>query len=154
MMAKFKFRLDSLLRLREMARDERHSGLAEAHRVDQVVAQEQRGLQSDLEGLFRNQREIRKQGHVSVDQLMEGQRYHKELRRRQDQTVEQRKRIAIEIQKRMDAVIAANREVQVLEKLRERLQEKHEYEETRADIKQLDEVGQRLRDRHDDRSSG
>jgi flagellar export protein FliJ len=53
---------------------------------------------------------------------------------------EQRGRLAAEIERRRVALLAANREVRVLEKLRERQLEQYNQAENRLDIKRLDEV--------------
>ena len=76
--------------------------------------------------------------------LIESQRYEVTLRIYEKQTLEQRKRLAVEIERRREALLAANREVRVLEKLREHQIERHREEENRRDVKRLDEVaGQR-----------
>jgi flagellar protein FliJ len=60
------------------------------------------------------------------------------------QTLAQRKQLAVEIERRREALLAANREVRVLEKLRDHQMERYREEENRRDIKRLDEVaGQR-----------
>ena len=72
------------------------------------------------------------------------QRYEVTLRAYEKQALEQRKRVAAEIERRREALLAANRDVRVLEKLREHQLQRHRDDENRRDIKRLDEIaGQR-----------
>jgi flagellar export protein FliJ len=64
------------------------------------------------------------------------------LRAFEKQTHEQRKLLAAEIERRREVLLAANREVRVLEKLRERQLERHFEEEAHRDIKRMDEIAQ------------
>jgi flagellar protein FliJ len=81
-------------------------------------------------------------GAVNIDLLIESQRYEVMLRAYEKQTLAQRERLAAEIERRREALLAANREVRVLEKLREHQLERHRGEENRRDIKRLDEIAQ------------
>ena len=74
--------------------------------------------------------------------MIESQRYEVTLRAYEKQTLAQRERLAVEIERRREALLAANREVRVLEKLREHQIERHREEENRRDIKRLDEIAQ------------
>lgn len=141
-MAKFKFRLATLLRLREAARDERRGELAEAYRVDDVLKQRTDDLHRELDAVRRLCRQAAGPGTVDVDQLLEAQRYELALRFQEKQLRQQREAVAAEIERRRLALVEANREVRVLEKLRENLSERHRQEEGRREIKQLDEVAQ------------
>jgi flagellar protein FliJ len=141
-MAKFKFRLATLLRIREAARDERRSALAEAYRVDGLLRQQLDGVARDLEALAARRRQAAGPGEVKVDRLVEAQRYEVTLRRQQRQTVRQREAVAAEIERRRQALIEADREVRVLEKLREKQADQHRTAEERRDASRLDEVAQ------------
>lgn len=141
-MSKFKFRLAALLRLREATRDERRAALAEAYRVDDVLRQRLDGVAGELNGLKIAWRQAAGPGIVDVDRLVESQRYELALRSRQAELERQRENVAAEIQRRRQALIEADREVRVLEKLRERQAEQHRREEERRDAKSLDEVAQ------------
>jgi len=52
----------------------------------------------------------------------------------------QREQVAVEIERRREVLVAANREVRVLEKLREKQSQRHREEENRREAKQLDEA--------------
>ena len=74
-MAKFKFRLATLLRLREAARDERRGELADAYRVDDLLGRQLDRLEEELGWLQQQCRRVAAPGTVDVDRLVEGQRY-------------------------------------------------------------------------------
>jgi len=142
-MAKFKFRLATFLRLREATRDERRAELAEAYRVDEVLHQRLENVGWELDCLKSQSRRATGPGAVDVDRLVEAQRYELTLRAQQSQLVKQREALAAEIERRRLALVEANREVRVLEKLREKEALRHQQEENRQEIKQLDETAQR-----------
>jgi flagellar protein FliJ len=143
-MAKFKFRLTTLLKLREATRDERRAELAEAYRADDILVERLRQIHDELKGIGEACRKAIGPGAVNVDLLIESQRYEVLLRSYEKQTLQQRELLAQEIERRREALLVANREVRVLEKLREHQLEQHREEENRRDIKRLDEIaGQR-----------
>lgn len=139
-MTKFKFRLATLLRLREAARDERRRELAEAYRVDDLLRQRLDGVSGQLGRLQDHCRKLTGPGAVDVDRLVEAQRYELALKAQRSQLGQQREAVAAEIERRRGALVEANRDVRVLEKLRENQVRQHGREENRREIKQLDEV--------------
>jgi flagellar FliJ protein len=143
-MARFKFRLATLLKLREAARDERRTELAQAYRADDVLRGYIEGVVSELNSLKDQCRKAAKPGMVNIDRLIEAQRYEIVLKQQQRHLHDQRQRLGAEIERRRVALLAANREVRILEKLREQQAQRHRQEENRLEIKHLDEVA-RLR---------
>jgi flagellar protein FliJ len=139
-MAKFKFRMATLLKLREATRDERRAELAEAYRADDILGERLAQIRGELDAMVAGCRKAAGPGVVDIDLLIEAQRYEVTLRVYEKQALEQRMRLAVEIERRREALLAANREVRVLEKLRERQIERHRDEENRRDVKRLDEV--------------
>lgn len=142
-MPRFKFRLATLLKLREATRDERRVQLAEAYRVDDVLRQRLEGVGNELGWLRDLCRRAVGPGTVDVDRLVETQRYELTLRVQQHQLQQQREAVAAEIERRRQSLVEANREVRVLEKLREKQSQRHDFEENRREMKRLDEVAQR-----------
>jgi flagellar protein FliJ len=142
-MPKFKFRLATLLKLREAARDERRLELAEAYRVDDMLRQRLDGIRDELDGLRRQCRADASRGPVDVDRLMESQRYELSLNAQQRDVQAQRETVAAEMERRRLALVEANREVRVLENLREKQTARHRQEEDRREINRMDEVSQR-----------
>jgi flagellar protein FliJ len=141
-MARFKFRLATLLKIREATRDERRSELAQAYRADDVLGGYLEQTQTELNAIRERCRKNAGPGAIDIDRLIETQRYEIILKAQQQHLNEQRGKLAVEIERRRVALLAANREVRVLEKLREHQLEQHKQEENRLDIKRLDEVAQ------------
>jgi flagellar FliJ protein len=141
-MPKFKFRLATLLKIREATRDERQTELAEAYRADDYLVERLREIKVQLDETFEGCRKAAGPGTVDIDRLIDAQRYEVMLRAFEKQTHEQRKLLAAEIERRREVLLAANREVRVLEKLRERQLERHFEEEAHRDIKRMDEIAQ------------
>jgi flagellar FliJ protein len=142
-MAEFKFRLATYLRLRETIRDERRSHLAQAYRAEALIQSEQARLDEESAAVGAKIRGAAGPGLVNVDGLLDAQRYQMILRAQSQHLAVQREQVAAEIQRRHQALVEANRDVQVLEKLRARQQEQYRYEENRREIAHLDEIGQR-----------
>jgi flagellar FliJ protein len=143
-MPKFKYRLATLLRIREAARDERQIELAEAYHADDVLRQHEEQITAEIAGLKESCREAMAPGTVDVDRVLTSQRYEMLLRAHGVQLGKQREQVGAEIERRRQLLVQANREVRVLEKLRERQVERHRDEEARREVKLLDEVGGRL----------
>jgi len=142
-MAKFKYRLATLLRLRESARDERRTQLAQAYRAEEMVLREQERVARESAELSARIRAAAGPGEVHVDSLLDAQRFELVLKARHQQLAQQRRQVEAEIQRRRQALVEANREVQVLEKLRERQRTRWHEEENRREVKRLDEVAVR-----------
>ena len=143
-MPKFKFRLATLLRLREATRDERRAELAEAYRAENVLQEHLERVGRELAWLRTQCRKVAGPGRVDVDRLVEAQRYEVTLRAQQSQLVGQCEAVDAEIDRRRQALVTADRDVRLLEKLRQKQARRHRQEEDRREIKELDEVaGQR-----------
>ncbi len=137
---KLQFRLATLLRLRETNRDERLAALAEARRADEDLAGRLERLEIEQSRLQEESRKAAGPGAVDVDQLVEAHHYAVLLQTRQEELRRERQTMAVEIDRRRQALLAADRDVRVLEKLRERRSQQHRREEERQAAKQLDEA--------------
>jgi flagellar export protein FliJ len=142
-MAKFTFRLATYLRLREALRDERRSHLAQAYRAEEMIVREERRLEAESAAMAAKVRDAARPGEINVDRLLDAQRYQAILKAQQQHLAGQRELLAAEIQRRHQVLVEANRDVQVLEKLRSRQRDEHRYQENRREIAHLDEIGQR-----------
>jgi flagellar export protein FliJ len=141
-MPKFNFRLATLLRLRELARDERRSQLAQAYRAQELLEGQARQIEEHLGELRQRTRRVCSPGEINVDRLMEARRFEMVLLAHRQDIERKQEMVEAEIQRRRQAVVEANREVQVLQRLRERQHEQYRAEENRREIKQLDEIAQ------------
>jgi flagellar export protein FliJ len=139
-MAAFHFRLETLLQIRENERDERRSRLAEAQRADDLIGERIGELDGELDRLRADAANRSKPGPMNVDALVEIQRYELLLMAERKASQEQRKLVAEEVERRREALVAADREVRVLVRLREKQQTRHLHEQGRLEQKVLDEI--------------
>jgi flagellar protein FliJ len=149
-MSKFKFRLSTLLRLRETTRDECRTELAQAYRADEIVESEQERIVAELTKLENESRTAVLPGQLDVDRLLETRRYSLVLGAQRKHAAGQRDAIAEEIERRRRKLVEADRQVRVLDELRDRQRRRHRDNENRLEIKVLDEVAARPRVREDD----
>jgi flagellar export protein FliJ len=144
-MAKFKFRLATLLRLREAARDERRGHLAEALRAEELLNRRAAELDASVAELRSQINQQSLSGTIDVEKLINSQRYGALLEAERVMLAQQASQVADEIENRRQALLAADREVHVLEKLRENQQRAHREHEERTEMKALDEIAGRSR---------
>jgi len=148
-MATFHFRLGTVQRLREAARDERRSQLAEAYRAEEIVRGRLAEVDQELAGLKQGYISAISPGSVNVDKLVDVQRYEVVLLAERKVIESQIDALKTEIEKRRDALMHADREVRVLEKLKETQIERFNAAEEKEEMKRLDEVaGRRFRGGH------
>jgi flagellar FliJ protein len=140
MVLPFRFRLATLLRLREADRDERRTQLADAQRAEEIVRARIAEIDGELGRLRGEASRLSAPGPVNLDQLMEIERFELLLGAERQAAVGQRELVATEVERRRDLLVAADREVRVLERLRETGQERHRQEADRRERKQLDET--------------
>lgn len=144
-MSTFRFRLQTVLRLRTAARDERRAELGRAQRAAEVLREQQTKITADiLENQAATRALMQKQaasaGGLNVDTLLNANRQVLMLRAQSAQLTQQQQQIATEIAKRQAALVEADREVRVLEKLQEKGQQEHELKELALEQRELDEI--------------
>jgi flagellar FliJ protein len=140
-MKKFQFRLETLLRLREAVRDERRSQLADAFRVLETLAEQDSKLTREMNELRSTVRS--RTGAIDVDHLLNSQRYEMVLQLERQKLQQQQLTVNAEIEKRREALVAADQEVRSLEKLRESQSLRHRAEIEQREMKEMDEVAAR-----------
>jgi flagellar FliJ protein len=142
-MAKYKFRLATLQKVRESHRDRERAALAEAFRAEQVLADRRKELATEAEELQNLQRSAVAGPVLDVNRLLEAQRYELVLKARSAELAQQQAMLAVETERRRQQLIEADREVRVMERLDERHHQAHRRREQRIEVKQLDEVTNR-----------
>lgn len=142
-MTEFRFRLASLMRLRESERDERRESLAQAYHADQVLQQHQETLRGDLRENQRQVQQCSAPGPVAVERLLGRHRYELVLQTQLRQLQQQRQTIAAEIERRRQALVEADRELKILEKLRERHFQEYVFQQQKLELRELDEIALR-----------
>jgi flagellar export protein FliJ len=141
--AKFEFRLATLLRLRERVRDERQNALAEALRADDQLAAQLDAVRAEAAAALIELQQSSRPGSLDISRLQDGQRYEAGLASAEQSLVEERVVLAREIENRRQALASAETEFRTLEKLRETQQTRHADGQRRADAKQLDDATMR-----------
>lgn len=144
-MSNFKFRLQTVLRLRQAVRDERRAELGRAQRAAEVLREQQERIAAEA---IENQnatrqmmtRQASSSSGVSVDGLLNAHRHALLLKAQSAQLTQQQNQIAAEIAKRQQALVEADRDVRVLEKLQEKGQVEHDLRELALEQRELDEI--------------
>src|SRR3954466_8944718 len=139
-MAKYKFRLNTLQKVREIHRDQQRSSLAEAFRAEQVLAENRAQLVIEEQELRELQRSATNGQYLDVNRLLEAQRYELLLKAQSQELAKQAVLLAAETERRRQTLVEADREVRVLEKLDERHRHTHNRDQQRAETKRLDEA--------------
>ncbi len=138
-MPPFRFRLETLVRLRMADRDQRRAELAKAQRAEDALLAQASALlqeQSDVRELCRR---LASPGAADVDQLIASHRYEMVLRTKSQQLSSQLQQVGGEVERRRQVLVEADRQVRVLEKLRERQRAAHQERADDLEQKQLDE---------------
>jgi flagellar export protein FliJ len=142
-MAKQRFRLAPLKRLREAIRDEKRASLAEALRAQEILSEQCDDVERHLIELSDSARRAMSPGRVNVDQLLYAGRYELMLRSKQQLLTQQAQELAAEVDRRQQILAEANRDVRVLEKLEERHATRRREAEEKREQQILDEVAGR-----------
>ncbi|REJ65524.1 MAG: hypothetical protein DWQ31_17800 [Planctomycetota bacterium] len=138
-MGDFKFRLATLQKLREGIRDERRAALAEAYHAEQLLEGRLTEIEAERAELRRRQTAMTGSSDFDPDQLLEIQRYDAVLTTETNALARQGKLLEMEIARRTEAVVKADRDVRVLENLESRQKQRHELEQERQLQRELDE---------------
>jgi flagellar export protein FliJ len=151
-MAQFRYRLATLLRLREATRDEKRAQLAEAHRAAHILEERIGEIDRELSASREQAQAVAQPGSVNVDHLIQTHRYERVLHAQRATIDGQLKLITAEIEKRRHALVEADRQVQVLEKLRARQQAEFAQAEGVREQKLMDEIAARSHAYHGEAS--
>ncbi|MCH7750785.1 MAG: flagellar export protein FliJ [Planctomycetes bacterium] len=145
-MAKFRFRLATLRKLRKSHRDELRAKLAEAYHAVQKLEEQQLAITDEILALQDTQRRATKGATTSVNSLLEAQRYQAVLRAQQSTLRDHSKVLSTEVERRRQNVIEADQQVRVLDKLNERQRLDHQQTLSRAEVRELDEIASRSKE--------
>jgi flagellar FliJ protein len=148
-MPRFEFRLKTLLAVREAARDLARTQLAELLAQQDSLSRRRAHLEREVNDQKQWLRRGTAPGRIDVDRLSTANRYELVLGREISTIMRHEQTLTPEIEGRRQAVVEADREVRVLEKLRERQFEQFRQQRALAEVKQLDEVAARAMDRHE-----
>jgi flagellar export protein FliJ len=141
-MKKYLFPFDTVQRVRVLIRDEQRQRLADAFRAEEIIERQQQQLRDEVAELQSHQRSELQRHKVDVNDLLAAQRYELVLKAQQQAVGKQSAQLAEEVERRRQALVEAERDVQVMEKLDNRLRAAHRVNEQRAETKQFDEIAQ------------
>jgi flagellar FliJ protein len=136
----FHFRLQTLLRLRIAERDQRRADLAKAFRAEEMLRAEDEHVAEEQTALIQRSQELKSPGAADVDTLLQTHRYELILSAKRKQLATQIQQVQAEVERRRLAVVEADRQVRVLEKLKERQNTAHRRETDRQEAKLYDEM--------------
>jgi flagellar FliJ protein len=139
-MAKYQFRLRTVQKVRERARDQRRAALAEAYRAADLLSAKRQEIAVEVNELRNVRRSATAGRYLDVNRLLEAQRYELLLKSRSDELAKQSVLLAAEIERRRQNLVEADRDVRVLELLDERQRREHNRRQMRLETKQLDEA--------------
>ncbi|HOA50896.1 MAG: flagellar export protein FliJ [Thermogutta sp.] len=142
-MRRFTFRLETVLRIREQERDERKRELEQAYAARDILLRQRDALEAERQHLGAALRESLQQGSIDADQMLAWRRYEAVLNAQREYLTKQLSAIEGEIEKRQLALMEANREVRILEVLRDKQRTAHEKQERAREGKKLDEIANR-----------
>lgn len=140
-MPRYQFQLETLRKLRLREVDARSVKLAEAFRAEQILLERCAEVKEEINALREQQQAIVVSNSPDVAQLLESQRYQASLETQRQTMIDQAATLQEEIERRRLALVEADREVRVLDKLDNRRFAEHRLAAQRAEAKVLDEVG-------------
>ena len=140
----FTFRLDPLITIRDNELKERQSELAKAYEARTILEEQMQEIDRQLTEGIAAARSLMQEGQtINVGSLLSFRRQEMFLRAQQSDLTEKMKAIDQEIERRRALVVAANKELKIVEKLKEKRYEKYLEEESKVEIKSMDEIAGR-----------
>lgn len=134
------FRLQSVMKLRIAARDERRKALADALRAESIVSEQIASMEKDIAAAREASRAAAAPGLIHVERLLSFNRHELLLDSNRRALIKQREKIAEEAEIRRRALVEADRDVRALEKLRERYDRERLIAEDRREQAELDQT--------------
>jgi len=139
-MRPFHFRLKPLQRLREQTRDAAQRDLAEARARAAQLQRQEADLKNELQGLEEHMRGAVNKNELDIDRVMDGHRHQLSLQARLAELDKAMTEARQQVEECRTKLVAADRQVKVLEKLHERQLAAHQRRMAQAEAKQLDEI--------------
>jgi|SRR6185295_14202716 len=138
-MRRFQFRLQSVLELREVARNQCRAQLAESFAAARDLDARQQSLDRELLE-FVAMRQSGQTGLLDVSHLGRVQRYESALRGDLQALLAQRRSLEERIEHERQSLVDADRQVRVIERLRDRQLARHQQQTAAAAARELDDL--------------
>ena len=137
----FKFRLEPLIKIRDNVLKECQAELAKAYNARRILEEALQEVERQLAEGIAAARKLAQAGQtVNVEYLLGLRRQEMFLRANQDDLMQKMQVVDDEIERRRAAVVAANKELKIVEKLKEKRHEKYLEEEGKSETKIMDEI--------------
>jgi flagellar export protein FliJ len=139
-MVPYRFRLSVLLKLREQERDQRRMEHAQALEAERILLGRRHEIVVERRASEGAARQAKSPGIANVDGLQQLQRYLLLLQAQIAGLDKQIEQVKSEVERRRQALVEADRQVQMLEKLREKQLAAHERAALAHEAKEFDEL--------------
>jgi len=137
----FKFRLEPLIKIRDNVLKECQGELAKAYNARRILEEALQAVERQLAEGTAAARKLMQAGQtVNVEYLLGLRRQEMFLRANQNDLTQKMQMVDEEIERRRAAVVAANKELKIVEKLKEKRHEKYLDEENKSETKMMNEV--------------
>jgi len=143
-MAGFRFRLATLMRLRQSTRDECRQELAAAQQLERSIYERINGLDRELAEVRNRTGASSQAGSIDIDRLRDTVRYQSLLAAKRQAAQQQLKNCSAQVDHLRQLLVEADRELKSLEKLQSRQQDRHHRSQHKHELRQLDEPGIRI----------
>lgn len=142
-MPRFEFRLKALLDLRGAERDVQRAQLAELLTAEQRLRQQKAGVAAELQNELNARRDAIARGRLDVGRLQAAQLFEHALRGELQVLGQRQQALESLVAEQQATLVEAQRQVRVLEKLREKQQLAFDTAQQSAQWRVLDEAGTR-----------
>lgn len=136
----FRFRLQPLQKIRENIRQERQTELAKALEAEAVVREKIESIGREIVATKEDGRKQAAAEKINVDYLVGLRRHEAYLIVQKNEAEQKLEQVLAEVERRRLAVVEADKEVKIMEKLHEKLKERHENELSAKEVTELDEI--------------
>ena len=139
-MANFRFRLETLLKMRCDERDVQRHNYAKSLEAQRILLTQIADVEQDITDTQQLLRAGSEPGTVDVDRLLRTHRYELLLQVQRQQLDQQAQRVAQEVERRRLQLLQADGEVRLLENLKERQFAAFQHDELSREQKALDDI--------------
>jgi flagellar FliJ protein len=136
-MRPFHFRLNKVQHIRQSVREQRRLELLEAQQAEDHVSSQIADLQSELQSLQSHARFAAAPGRLNIDDLRHTQRFERSLRGELQSAQTRRQALSAEVERRREAVVEADREVKVLDRLEEKQRAQYRIDQARCEARAI-----------------
>lgn len=139
----YTFRFAMLLKVRQAVRDQRRQALAEVMQAEQLLTHRLLALDEELIGLRNDATDATAPGPIVVQRVIDMGRYQESLLARRRTLKQELTELLCEVDRRQQALLAAETELKAMEKLQDRQHIIHAEHQQRLQEREMDEIALR-----------